>query len=483
MRLVSFVHRSVAAVRYEVKPLDGETRIVVQSEIVANEDVPARSEDPRAAAILARAARLGVPRHPRAARRARAPHARERPADGGRDGPRGRRAAGHGHRERELRRPRARDRERRGRPRRDADADQVLAYGWSSQRSMVSIRDQVDAALASARRTGFDGLLDDQRDYLDDFWKRADVEIDGDDELQQAVRFALFHTLQSAARAEKRAIAAKGLTGDGYDGHVFWDTESFVLPVLTYTAPDGSPRCALLAPLDARPRHRARAAAAPRGRRVPVADDPRPRVLGLLAGRHGRLPRQRRHRRRRAALPQRDRRRRVRARGGARAAGGDRAAVALAGPPRRARRVPHRRGHGARRVLGRRGRQRLHEPHGRPEPGRGGGGIVRATARRRRRSGSTTRRSPRGATRRARSPCPTTTSSRSTSSRRATRATSAGTSRRPRPTSTRCCCTSPTSTSIASRSSSRPTSCSRCSPSAIASRRARRRAPSRTTSR
>src|SRR6185437_14075613 len=48
---------------------------------------------------------------------------------------------------------------------------------------------------------------------------------------------ALFHTLQSAARAERRAIAAKGLTGDGYDGHVFWDTESFVLPVLTYTVP------------------------------------------------------------------------------------------------------------------------------------------------------------------------------------------------------------------------------------------------------
>ena len=114
----------------------------------------------------------------------------------------------------------------------------LLAYGWSSQRSMVSIRDQADAALSSARRTGFDGLLDDQREYLDDFWERADVEIDGDDELQQAVRFALFHTLQAAARAEKRAIPAKGLTGDGYDGHVFWDTESFVLPVLTYTAPD-----------------------------------------------------------------------------------------------------------------------------------------------------------------------------------------------------------------------------------------------------
>src|SRR5213079_3069735 len=63
------------------------------------------------------------------------------------------------------------------------------------------------------------------------------VEIDGDAELQQAVRFSLFHTLQAGARAEQRAIAAKGLTGPGYDGHAFWDTETFVLPVLTYTVP------------------------------------------------------------------------------------------------------------------------------------------------------------------------------------------------------------------------------------------------------
>ena len=55
---------------------------------------------------------------------------------------------------------------------------------------------------------------------------------------QQAVRFSLFHVLQAGARAEGRAIPAKGLTGPGYDGHAFWDTETFVLPVLTYTAPE-----------------------------------------------------------------------------------------------------------------------------------------------------------------------------------------------------------------------------------------------------
>jgi len=91
--------------------------------------------------------------------------------------------------------------------------------------------------MAEAHHTGWEGLLADQRAYLDAFWDRTDVELDGDTELQQAVRFALFHTLQAGARSEQRAIAAKGLTGPGYDGHTFWDTERFVLPVLMYSVP------------------------------------------------------------------------------------------------------------------------------------------------------------------------------------------------------------------------------------------------------
>src|SRR4029077_6792288 len=112
-----------------------------------------------------------------------------------------------------------------------------IAYGWSSRRSEPALRDEGVAALPAARHTGGDGLLAGQRAYLDEFWESADVELEGDLELQQAVRFALFHTLQAGARAEQRAIAAKGLTGPGYDGHTFWDTERFVLPVLTYTVP------------------------------------------------------------------------------------------------------------------------------------------------------------------------------------------------------------------------------------------------------
>src|SRR5579875_2838761 len=72
---------------------------------------------------------------------------------------------------------------------------------------------------------------------MDRFWARSDIELEGDPELQQALRFGLWHTLQAGARGERRAIAAKGLTGPGYDGHTFWDTEMYVLPVPTNIAP------------------------------------------------------------------------------------------------------------------------------------------------------------------------------------------------------------------------------------------------------
>ena len=104
-------------------------------------------------------------------------------------------------------------------------------------RSQEALRDQVAGAVTMARLSGFDQLLAEQRAYLDEFWDGADVEVDGDEEIQQAVRFGLFHVLQASARGEGRGIAAKGLTGPGYDGHTFWDTEMFVLPVLSYTAP------------------------------------------------------------------------------------------------------------------------------------------------------------------------------------------------------------------------------------------------------
>ena len=236
-RLVSFAQRSVAAIHYEVIPRDGPVRVVVQSELVANEPTPAQSKDPRAAAALASplCAEQHSDHHLQAVLVHRTQASGLRMAAGMDhvvDGPDGTVTEMESHED--LARLTVSAELRDGQSLR---LTKFLAYGWSSQRSVPSLRDQVDAALASAHRTGWEGLVESQQAYLDDFWAGADVELEGDVELQQAVRFALFHTLQAAARAEKRAIPAKGLTGPGYDGHCFWDTEAFVLPLLIYTAP------------------------------------------------------------------------------------------------------------------------------------------------------------------------------------------------------------------------------------------------------
>ena len=91
--------------------------------------------------------------------------------------------------------------------------------------------------LAQATAAGFDKLLAEQCEALADWWKDADVEIEGDDLLQQGMRFNLVHLLQSTGPDGHTNIAAKGVTGSGYDGHYFWDTEIYIFPVLLHTRP------------------------------------------------------------------------------------------------------------------------------------------------------------------------------------------------------------------------------------------------------
>ena len=95
--------------------------------------------------------------------------------------------------------------------------------------------------LARATAEGFEGVVAAQRRCLDQFWDRADVTIEDTVRhpvrMQQTVRWNLFHLAQASWRAEGTGIPAKGLTGEAYDGHYFWDTETWVLPFLAYTQP------------------------------------------------------------------------------------------------------------------------------------------------------------------------------------------------------------------------------------------------------
>ncbi|UFU06932.1 glycoside hydrolase family 65 protein [Ruania halotolerans] len=257
-RLVSFAHRSLAAIHYEVEALDDNVYLALYSDLLANEQNATPSSDPRDAAVL------------------------DRPLKSEGSGARGQQAV-------------LMHRTRRSKLRMAAGMDHVLevpqgaqttieasgdlarytvtaqlpkgsklrmvkylSYGWSHRRSTPALRDQVEAALAVGKLIGWDELLEKQRAYLDDFWQHADVEIDGDPGLQQAVRVSMFHVLQCSARAEGQGLGAKGLSGIGYDGHTFWDADLFALPMLTYTMPSAA-RDHLLWRRDTLPEARARA--------------------------------------------------------------------------------------------------------------------------------------------------------------------------------------------------------------------------------
>ena len=85
---------------------------------------------------------------------------------------------------------------------------------------------------------GFKEIKNRQLKSMDNFWKHSDIEIEGDNQLQLGLRFNLFHLNQAAGRDGLTNIAAKGLTGDGYEGHYFWDTEMYMLPLFVYTQPE-----------------------------------------------------------------------------------------------------------------------------------------------------------------------------------------------------------------------------------------------------
>ncbi len=113
----------------------------------------------------------------------------------------------------------------------------LVSYHTSRGVPSRELLDRCRRTLDRAHDEGLDKQFDDQRAWLDGFWERSDVEIPGQPEVQQATRWNLFQIAQASARAEGTGIPAKGVTGSGYGGHYFWDTEIYVLPFLTYTTP------------------------------------------------------------------------------------------------------------------------------------------------------------------------------------------------------------------------------------------------------
>ena len=123
------------------------------------------------------------------------------------------------------------------RPGRTIRLVKMVAYHTSRKTPVRELGHRCSRTLTRATSLGVEYLEKAQRDWLSKFWERSDVEIEGDAETQQAIRWNLFQLAQVSARAETNGIAAKGVTGSGYSGHYFWDTETYVLPFLIYTSP------------------------------------------------------------------------------------------------------------------------------------------------------------------------------------------------------------------------------------------------------
>ncbi|MCU1446020.1 glycoside hydrolase family 65 protein [Cryobacterium sp.] len=116
----------------------------------------------------------------------------------------------------------------------------LLSYHTSAGVPTHELADRCDRTLDRAKETGVAAIIQEQRDWLDAFWARTDVELPGQPALQQATRWNFFQLAQASMRADGQGVSAKGVSGSGYGGHYFWDTEVYVLPFLTYTSPNAA---------------------------------------------------------------------------------------------------------------------------------------------------------------------------------------------------------------------------------------------------
>jgi alpha,alpha-trehalose phosphorylase len=126
----------------------------------------------------------------------------------------------------------------------DAEPDKPISltkyitYHTSRSDKCEELRARAERTLDRAVVHGFERLASDQRAYLDDFWERSDIQLEAaHPRAQQCLRWNLFQLIQAVGRADFAGIPAKGLTGQTYDGHYFWDMEMYMMPFLTYTAP------------------------------------------------------------------------------------------------------------------------------------------------------------------------------------------------------------------------------------------------------
>lgn len=118
--------------------------------------------------------------------------------------------------------------------------DKFMVYVSCLDEYEGNLKEHIQEELCTAKQIGADELISRQKAYVEDFWQRAAIQIEGEDALStiQGLNFNLFHIFQGAGRDGKCGMPAKALTGEGYEGHYFWDTEMYMIPLFIYTQPE-----------------------------------------------------------------------------------------------------------------------------------------------------------------------------------------------------------------------------------------------------
>jgi alpha,alpha-trehalose phosphorylase len=240
-RLVSLEHRHLACIRYEVEVLEGRADVTISSELVTpNSEVPGSYDDPRRPSRKLDGRALVATEHRARDRRVLFNLETRRSAL--------RMACAMDHAlaaDQEVTVEEADCLEDRGRvvfrcklgAGERVQIHKFLSYHHSDTADAGELRFRANRTLDTALEAGFPRIEAEQRVRVEDFWASSDVEVEDAPEVQQAVRFNLFQILQATARVEGFGVPAKGLTGLGYEGHYFWDTEIYLLPFLVYTRP------------------------------------------------------------------------------------------------------------------------------------------------------------------------------------------------------------------------------------------------------
>jgi len=245
-RLVSFEHRHLAAISYEVTVLNKRAPVVISSEIVHHKTVRGSDGDPRHTRLFKE--KVLKPEH-QSAEECRMMLGFQTRSSGMRL------ACGVDHdiagqcpytckselSETQGKMVFAFD----AQPEAPVRLTKYMTYHTSRSAPVRDLIDRAERTLARGKENGFDALLTSQRNFLGEFWRQSDVRFESDPqqakrpaaEWQQAIHWNLFQLFQASVRAEGVGIPAKGLTGEGYEGHYFWDIEIYVLPFLIYTAP------------------------------------------------------------------------------------------------------------------------------------------------------------------------------------------------------------------------------------------------------